>query len=210
MLFIQTERMKKFILASFLSLSFMAPVRAQWGADVFLFFVQMIGTCDEGGYEYKQTLFKDRTAELHGLKFAWAAGNRLTIGISGYFGTNRITPWFSNDLHRLVFSYGTVYGEYHFRKPEENKFYNWSVISHIGRGYSSISGNGIPPNFQNSSSFWIFESGGNFNINLGGFIRFNAGLSYRIVSGVRLYGQTDWSLSGPCINLGVTLSGRGF
>ncbi|MFI5203962.1 MAG: hypothetical protein ACHQF2_05645 [Flavobacteriales bacterium] len=200
--------MKKYILVFLFPLLTITPSRAQWGIDAFAFMVQAIATCDEGGYEYKQTLFRDRVGEFHGVKFAWAPGQKFTLGMSAYFGSNLVHPWNSNDAHRLIMSYATVYGEYHFRKEE--KFYNWSALLHVGRGYSTISGSNIPSNFQNSSAFWVFEPGINFNICAFRFLRFNAGASYRVVSGARLYGQSDGSLSGPCLNVGLTISGRGF
>ena len=200
--------MKKIVLVFLFPLLTISPSRAQWGVDAFLFIFQAAGTCDEGGYEYKQTLFRDCPAEFQGIKLGWAPGEKFTLGVSAYFGSNRVRPWKGNDLHKLIMTYGNIYGEYHFRNKD--KFYNWSALLHVGRGYSTLSGNNIPINFQKSSSFWIFEPGINFNVCAFRFLRFNAGASYRIISGARLYGQSDGSLSGPCLNVGVTISGRGF
>src|SRR5690349_1694486 len=164
--------MKKYILVFFFPLLTITPSRAQWGIDAIAFMVQAIATCDEGGYEYKQTLFRDRVGELHGLKFAWAPGEKFTLGTSAYLGTNLVHPWYSNDAHRLIMTYWTLYGEYHFRN-EQTKFYNWSALVHLGRGYSTISGNNIPANFQSSCSYWIVEPGMNFNVSVFRFLRFN-------------------------------------
>lgn len=201
--------MKKYLLVFLFPLLTISPSRAQWGIDAVGFFIQAVATCDEGGYEYKQTLFRNHVGELHGLKFAWAPGDRFTLGTSFYFGNNLVTPWQSNDAHKLVMTYGTVYGEYHFIR-DNYKFYNWSALLHIGRGYSAITGSNIPANFQSTTSYWVVEPGVNFNVSVFKLIRLNAGVSYRVVSGARLYGQTDGSLSGPTLNLGITISSRGY
>jgi hypothetical protein len=201
--------MKKYLLVFFFPLVFVSPLRAQLGLEMVTFIARVVATCDEGGYEYKQTLFQNRSGVLQGLKCAWAPGEKFTLGMSAYFGKNMVTPWYSNDVHKLTMSYATVYGEYHFRN-QNTTFYNWSFLLHLGRGYSSVTGSGIPANFQSNSSYWVIEPGINFNISLLEIFRFNAGASYRILSGAHIYGQSDGSLSGPCLNFGLSLTGRGY
>jgi len=54
---------------------------------------------------------------------------------------------------------------------------------------------------KHTSTVFVFEPGINAELNVTSFFRINAGISYRIVTGIDLYGLRNGDLGGPSGNL---------
>jgi hypothetical protein len=164
-----------------------------------------------GGPVIKYTQIKGEPAILVGGRGGWIINHTFIIGGGGYGLANDIRA--NNPLivapgitkPYLNFGYGGLELEYII---ESDKLLHFSVYSLIGAGSVSYRAglfNHNETDWDHSGSpndaFFVFEPAANVELNIISFLRINAGVSYRFVSGVNFDDLENSDLAGLSANL---------
>ena len=160
-----------------------------------------------GGPVIKYTQIKGEPAVLVGGRGGWIINHTFIIGGGGYGLVNDmkannpliIVPGITKPY--LNFGYGGLELEYII---ESDKLLHFSVYSLIGAGGVSyreglFNHNGTDWDHDGNSpsdAFFVFEPAANVELNIISFLRINAGVSYRFVSGVNFDDLKNSDLAG--------------
>jgi hypothetical protein len=164
-----------------------------------------------GGPVIKYTQIKGEPSVLVGGRGGWIINHNFIIGGGGYGLANDIKA--NNPLiilpgitkPYLNFGYGGLELEYII---ESDKLLHFSVYSLIGAGsvsYRSGLFNDNESGWDHAGSpndaFFVFEPAANVELNVISFLRVNAGVSYRFISGVNFDDLKNSDLAGLSANL---------
>ncbi len=159
-----------------------------------------------GGPVVKYTQIKNEPALLVGGRGGWIINHSFMIGGGGYGLVNNINKnnlfvsgYFLNRPY-INFGYGGIEVEY---IALSDNLAHFSVCTLIGGGGVSYRNNLWEDNYDNndwnspSDAFFVFEPSLNAELNVISFLRLNAGISYRFVSGINLDDLKDSDFAGP-------------
>ena len=164
-----------------------------------------------GGPVIKYTQVKGEPSVLVGGRGGWIINHTFIIGGGGYGLANDIKA--NNPLiiapgitkPYLNFGYGGLELEYII---ESDKLLHFSVYSLIGAGSVSYraelfdhNGSDCDSGGSPNDAFFVFEPAANVELNIVSFLRINAGVSYRFVSGVNFDNLENSDLAGLSANL---------
>jgi hypothetical protein len=136
-----------------------------------------------GGPVLKLGSINDYLSMFVGYSGAWVMNRRLSIGGGGYFLISDV--YFSGN--KLNMGYGGL---------EVGYTVNPDALVHFTFG-SLIGGGGVELMGVGREAFFIFEPAAGLEINVTKFLRLDAGVTYRLVSGVtHVSGLSDAALSG--------------
>lgn len=159
-----------------------------------------------GSYDMKFTSFKNHQGLLLGGKGGWILNHQLVIGGGGWGLSTPVRFTLSDGLGndssaRLNFGYGGVLFEYIIFPTSPVHI---AIPLLIGSGSSKLYYRDHNLFFNDalieSSTFFVIDTGIDFQMNLLKFMRLSVGLGYRYVSGTFLANLDDKSLSGLSIN----------
>lgn len=170
------------------------------------------GDIESGGYGGVEVKFGEINGEWEvfvGGRGGWIVNHQFVLGGAGYGmateGETRpgsITPYF-NELFEM--GYGGVLLAY---INNSHKLIHLTIETLIGAGgishYNDEGNNPFNDEFD-GDAFFIIEPGVNFELNITRMVRFAAGASYRITSGVEYLDLEDGDITGPAINLMLKL-----
>ncbi len=162
----------------------------------------IIQTANEGGYEGQVTLINKSLCYVHGIKVAWHAGERWTIGTNLQYGNNIVPNLMSNQRYKITNISTGIYLEY---VQDRTKKRYWSIPFYLSYGGYFIAPEYVPGNNSGSSSAITFEPRAQYAFNLTNRIQANASIGYRIVQAGRLYGTNNAFLGGPSVNFSLIL-----
>jgi len=165
------------------------------------------GKITSGGYGapvIKYTQIKGEPAILVGGKGGWIINHSFIIGGGGYGLVNNIDAnnTFAAMLSEpyLNFGYGGLELEY---IVQSDQMVHFSVNTLIGAGGVSYRPSFFDEHRDNwnnwdspSDAFFVFEPGANVELNVIDFFRINAGVSYRLISGVNFDDLKNSDLAG--------------
>lgn len=159
-----------------------------------------------GGPVIKYTQIKNEPAVLLGGRGGWIINHSFIIGGGGYGLVNNINrnyPFVSGYLLNrpyINFGYGGLELEYIALSDNLTHF---SVCTLIGGGGVSYRNNLWEENDNYNDwnspndAFFVFEPSVNLELNVIDFLRLNAGVSYRFISGVNLDNLKNSDFAGP-------------
>lgn len=163
---------------------------------------------ESGGYGGLEVKFGEINGEWEvfvGGRGGWIINHQFVLGGAGYGMTTEgetrpgsIVPYF-NELFEM--GYGGVLLAY---INNSHRLIHLTVETLIGGGgisYYGDEGNDPFNDEFDGDAFFIVEPGVNFELNISRRLRFAAGASYRITSGVEFQDLKDGDITGPAINL---------
>lgn len=166
-----------------------------------------------GGPVIKYTQIKGEPAILIGGRGGWIINHSFVIGGGGYGlvtdieANNFLTFAPLEPKPYLNFGYGGVEFEYIIQSDNLIHFSVYTLIGAGGISYRSSvwdNGDNYWDNWNSSSdAFFVFEPETNVELNVLKFFRINAGVSYRLISGVNFDNLDNNELDG--ISAALTL-----
>ncbi|MFO7445730.1 MAG: hypothetical protein R6W90_05150 [Ignavibacteriaceae bacterium] len=156
-----------------------------------------------GGPVIKFTQIKDEFGVLVGGRGGWIINHQFVIGGGGYGLVNNIeaNDFIFSPQPFITFGYGGFEMEYIIHS---DRLIHFSVYSLIGGGavtYRDELWDDWEDWDYGSDTFFVFEPAVNMELNIYSFFRLNAGISYRMVSGVDFDTLENSDLSGPSATL---------
>jgi hypothetical protein len=155
-----------------------------------------------GGPVVKFTQIKDEFGLLVGGRGGWIINHTFVIGGGGYGLVNNIEAdnlsWLTQPF--INFGYGGLELEYIINSDQLMHF---SVYTLIGGGTVTYRDE-LWDDWEDwsdwdygSDVFFVFEPAVNVEVNIASFFRLNAGVSYRVISGVDFDALENSDLAGP-------------
>ena len=150
------------------------------------------GTISHGGFGapvIKYTQIYGEPSLLVGGRGGWIINHTFVLGGGGYGLVNEINSninLIGNPTY-IHFGYGGLELEYIIASDQ---LVHYSVYSLIGAGGVSLANNfdgDWEDGHYGSDAFFIFEPAINVELNIISFFRINAGVSYRLISGINYY-----------------------
>jgi hypothetical protein len=161
-----------------------------------------------GGPVIKYTQIKGEPAVLVGGRGGWIVNHSFIFGGGGYGLVNDIeanNPGFGlwGTKPYLNFGYGGVELEYII---QSDRLIHFSVYTLIGAGGISYRDELLDNDDWEewdspSDAFFVFEPAANVELNIISFLRIDAGVSYRFISGVDFDDLKESDLAGPSATL---------
>ncbi len=195
--------MKTFLLAIVISIFISCSVFAQ---EETLLGKGKITNGGFGAPVVKYTQIKGEPAVLVGGRGGWIINHSFIIGGGGYGLVNNIDAnipqpdCFWGGGPYLNFGYGGLELEYIINSDQ---LLHYSISALIGGGGLSYrrsleENNNWDANWNSpNDAFFVFEPSLDFEINIISFMRVDAGVSYRFISGVKFDDLSNSDLSGP-------------
>jgi opacity protein-like surface antigen len=152
-----------------------------------------------GGPYVKFTQINNQFGLLVGGRGAWIINHVLAIGGGGCGLANNVD---SNRPDSLVsFGYGGGILEWIIRSDEVLHFTIETLIGGGGIGLFPDNQQDSGSRDQHSDGVFVMEAAANLELNVATWFRADAGLGYRLVSGVEIAGLTNSDFSGPAATL---------
>lgn len=163
-----------------------------------------------GGPVVKYTQIKGDPAVLVGGRGGWIINHSFIIGGGGYGLVNNIDAnnpfinYYWGVRPYLNFGYGGLELEYII---QSDRLIHYSVCTLIGGGgvsyrRSLIEDNNWDDDWSSpNDAFFVFEPSFNVEVNIISFMRVNAGVSYRFISGANFDDLRNSDLAGPSVML---------
>ncbi len=159
-----------------------------------------------GGPVVKYTNIKGEPAVLVGGRGGWIINHTFIIGGGGYGLVNNINAnnpfvnYYLDVWPYINFGYGGLELEYII---QSDKLIHYSACTLIGGGGVSYrrslteDNNGDYGRNSPNDAFFVFEPSFNIELNIISFMRVNAGVSYRFISGANFDDLRNSDLAGP-------------
>lgn len=151
-----------------------------------------------GGPVIKYTEIKNEPAVLVGGRGGWIINHTFIIGGGGYGLVNQIEADNFVDYNKpyLNFGYGGLELEYIIQSDRLVHFSIYTLIGAGGVNYRDNYNTGWEDWDYNSDEFFVLEPALNVEVNITSFFRINAGVDYRMISGVSYDNLKNEDLSG--------------
>jgi hypothetical protein len=156
-----------------------------------------------GGPVIKYSEIKGSPGVLVGGRGGWIINHSFVIGLGGYGLANQIK---SNDQNVSGFTPGSTYLNFGYGGVEleyiiqSDDLIHFSIYSLIGAGGVSYRDNFWDSRRDDLHSpgdeFFVFEPAANIEANIISFMRINAGVGYRVISGLNFDGLKNSDLGG--------------